>query len=111
MDSLKRTHPFRTPLSSSVGISKSNLKFDVCIDGVSVEDSSPGVCQKQTRLMKKGFASARGSAILATLSQGISKLSGPRWIQKVDNLKSSRRNVSEIKLKRTDTTLDLLDQS
>ena len=58
--------------------------------------------------MKKGwFASARGSAILATLTEGISKLSGPRWIQKVDNLKSSRRNVSEIKLKRTDTTLDL----
>ena len=57
---------------------------------------------------KKGwFASARGSAILATLTEGISKLSGPRWIQKVDNLKSSRRNVSEIKLKRTDTTLDL----
>jgi len=53
------------------------------------------------------FASARGSAILATLTEGISKLSGPRWIQKVDNLKSSRRNVSEIKLKRTDTTLDL----
>jgi hypothetical protein len=58
--------------------------------------------------MKKRFASARGSAILATLSVDISKLSGPRWIQKVDNLKSSRRNVSEIKLKRTDTTLDLL---
>ena len=57
--------------------------------------------------MKKVFASARGSAILATLTEGISKLSGPRWIQKVDNLKSSRRNVSEIKLKRTDTTLDL----
>jgi hypothetical protein len=59
--------------------------------------------------MKKArFASARGSAILATLTEGISKLSGPRWIQKVDNLKSSRRNVSEIKLKRTDTTLDLI---
>jgi hypothetical protein len=56
---------------------------------------------------KVRFASARGSAILATLTEGISKLSGPRWIQKVDNLKSSRRNVSEIKLKRTDTTLDL----
>jgi hypothetical protein len=55
------------------------------------------------------FASARGSAILATLSDGISKLSGPCWIQKVDNLKNSRRNVSEIKLKRTDTTLDLFD--
>jgi hypothetical protein len=59
--------------------------------------------------MKKArFASARGSAILATLTEGISKLSGPRWVQKVDNLKSSRRNVSEIKLKRTDTTLDLM---
>jgi hypothetical protein len=57
---------------------------------------------------QRWFASARGSAILATLTEGISKLSGPRWIQKVDNLKSSRRNVSEIKLKRTDTTLDLL---
>jgi hypothetical protein len=54
---------------------------------------------------KVGFASARGSAILATLTGGISKLSGPRWIQKVDNLECSRRNVSEIKLKRTDTTL------
>jgi hypothetical protein len=33
---------------------------------------------------KKGwFASARGSAILATLTKGISKLSGPRWFQKV----------------------------
>ena len=63
---------------------------------------------KQMPMMKKvRFASARGSAILATLTEGISKLSGPRWIQKVDNLKSSRRNVSEIKLKRTDTTLDL----
>jgi hypothetical protein len=59
--------------------------------------------------MKKArFASARGSAILATLTEGISKLSGPRWVQKVNNLKSSRRNVSEIKLKRTDTTLDLM---
>jgi len=58
--------------------------------------------------MKKVFASARGSAILATLTEGISKLGGPRWVQKVDNLKSSRRNVSEIKLKRTDTTLDLI---
>ena len=56
---------------------------------------------------KVEFASARSSAILATLTEGISKLSGPRWVQKVDNLKSSRRNVSEIKLKRTDTTLDL----
>ena len=63
---------------------------------------------KQMPMMKKvRFASARDSAILATLTEGISKLSGPRWIQKVDNLKSSRRNVSEIKLKRTDTTLDL----
>ena len=63
---------------------------------------------KQMPMMKKvRFASARGSAILATLTEGISKLSGPRWVQKVDNLKSSRRNVSEIKLKRTDTTLDL----
>jgi hypothetical protein len=33
---------------------------------------------------KKGwFASARGSAILTTLTKGISKLSGPRWFQKV----------------------------
>jgi hypothetical protein len=29
-----------------VGISKPNLKFDVCIDGVAMEDSSPGVCEK-----------------------------------------------------------------
>jgi hypothetical protein len=67
------------------------------------------IFDKQRWLMKKQtwFASARGSAILATLTEDISKLSGPRWIQKVDNLKSSRRNVSEIKLKRTDTTLDL----
>ena len=40
--------------------------------------SSPGACVKQTRLMKKyEFASARSSAILATLTEGISKLSGP----------------------------------
>jgi hypothetical protein len=38
-------------------------------------------------LMKKVFASARGSAILATLTEGISKLSGPQWVQKVDNLR------------------------
>ena len=43
---------------------------------------------KQMPMMKKvRFASARGSAILATLTEGISKLSGPRWIQKVDNLR------------------------
>ena len=52
-------------------------------------------------------ASARSSAILATLIEGISKLRGPRWVQKVDNLESGRSHVSEIKLKRTDTTLDL----
>lgn len=34
---------------------------------------------KQDKLMKKvEFASARGSAILATLTEGISKLSGPQ---------------------------------
>ena len=43
---------------------------------------------KQMPMMKKvRFASARDSAILATLTEGISKLSGPRWIQKVDNLR------------------------
>lgn len=51
------------------------------------------------------FASARCSAILATLIDGISKLSGPRRVQKVDNLECGRNHVSEIKLKRTDTTL------
>jgi hypothetical protein len=71
------------------------------------EDSSP-IPSQAKRLMKKVFASARGSAILATLTGGISKLSGLRWIQKVDNLKNHRSDVSEIKLKRTDTTLDLL---
>ena len=52
------------------------------------------------------FASARCSAILATLIDGISKLSGLRWFQKMDNLECGRNHVSEIKLKRTDTTLD-----
>ena len=52
------------------------------------------------------FASARCSAILATLIDGISKLGGPRWFQKMDNLECGRNHVSEIKLKRTDTTLD-----
>jgi hypothetical protein len=43
---------------------------------------------KQMQMMKKvRFASARGSAILATLTEGISKLSGPQWVQKVDNLR------------------------
>ena len=38
--------------------------------------SSP---RDEEELMKKGgFASARGSAILATLTEGISKLSGPQ---------------------------------
>jgi hypothetical protein len=55
---------------------------------------------------KKGWsASARGSAILATLIEGISKLSGPRWFKKLDNLECHRSDVSEIKLERTDTTL------
>lgn len=53
---------------------------------------------------KDGSRQPRCSAIRATLTEGISKLSGPQWIQKVDNLECSRRNVSEIKLKRTDTT-------
>ena len=35
--------------------------------------------------MKKGwFASARGSAILATLTKGTGKLSGPRWYPKIE---------------------------
>ena len=54
---------------------------------------------------KDDFASARSSAILATLKEGISKLSGPRWFKKLDNLDCHRSDVSEIKLKRTDTTL------
>jgi hypothetical protein len=52
------------------------------------------------------FASARCSAILATLNPSISKLSGSGWVQKVDNLECHRSDVSEIKLKRTDTTLE-----
>jgi len=60
------------------------------------------------RPMKKGdFASARSSAILATPKEGISKLSGPRCFKKLDNLDCGRSHVSEIKLKRTDTTLEV----
>ena len=51
-------------------------------------------------------ASARCSAILATLVEGISKLSGPRWVKKIVDRKSRRSDVSAVKLKRTDTTLD-----
>ena len=57
----------------------------------------------------KTFASARGSADTGdTVSATMSK---PRELQTAfknkNNLECSRRNVSEIKLKRTDTTLDL----
>jgi hypothetical protein len=42
---------------------------------------------------KVGFASARGSAILATLTKDISELSGPRWYPKIEEttLVRSRR--------------------
>ena len=42
---------------------------------------------------KGGFASARGSAILATLTKDISELSGPRWYPKIEEttLVRSRR--------------------
>jgi hypothetical protein len=63
------------------------------------------ILAKAKRLMKSDCASAGSSAILATLKEGISKLSGPRWFQKMDNLECGRSHVSEIKLKRTDTTL------
>ena len=56
---------------------------------------------------EKLFASARCSAILATLIEGISKLSGPRSIQKVVERKSRHSDISAVKLKRTDTTHDL----
>jgi hypothetical protein len=65
------------------------------------------ILAKAKRLMKKVmFASARCSAKLATLNPSISKLSGSGWVQKVDNLECHRSDVSEIKLKRTDTTLE-----
>jgi hypothetical protein len=50
-------------------------------------DSSPILSTSERIDEKKVFASARGSAILATLTEGISKLSGPQWVQKVDNLR------------------------
>jgi hypothetical protein len=64
------------------------------------------ILAKAKRLMKSDCASARSSAILATLKEGISKLSGPRWFQKLVERKSHRGDISAVKLKRTDTTLD-----
>ena len=111
--------PLQTTCSVQLGRNLSASQRDCCHPAASMQpchrqfrssQAAPkhifsNILAKAKRLMKSDCASARSSAILATLKEGISKLSGPRWFQKMDNLECGRSHVSEIKLKRTDTTL------
>ena len=112
--------PLQTTCSVQLGRNLSASQRDCCHPAASMQpchrqfrssQAAPkhifsNILAKAKRLMKSDCASARSSAILATLKEGISKLSGPRWFQKLFERKSHRGDISAVKLKRTDTTLD-----